>query len=118
VLAALLGGCTIPGFHLIDQRTFEATTPPSAADIARAKLPAEAIGSVQTRKPDVAFDVVSPVPIKASQADQDRFTAQGKQDAQDIATAIAEDGVAPDHIFLGFRGDPGAPPREVRVYVR
>jgi hypothetical protein len=138
VLAALLGGCTMPGFHLIDQRTFEATTAPSAADIARAKLPAlplavirfdqpdvdykqalaDAIGSAQTRKSDVAFDVVSPVPLKAPQAEQDRATAQGKQDAQDIATAIAEDGVAPDHIFLGFRGDPGAPPREVRVYVR
>ncbi len=143
LLAAVLAGCVPQGekpyFKLIDQRMFRGPAlPPSEADIARGKLPplplvtirfdqpdadyhdglAAAIEAAQAAKPDVAFDVLAPVPVSASQDVQARFTEQGAADAQAVATALAADGVDPGRVHIGFRGDPGSPPREVRVYAR
>jgi hypothetical protein len=134
----LLVGCTPPDFKLIDQRTFRSTPTPSSTDVARAALPplplvvirydnldedygptlARAVNEATTVKPDVAFDVLTPMPIAAPPDVQARFTSQGIRDAQDVADALAADGVPPDRVHMGFRGDAGTPPREVQVYAR
>jgi hypothetical protein len=131
----LLGGCTIPGFRLIDQQTFARTRAPTSTDVARAELPlvvirfgdldqdygpalAEAVNDATAQKPDVAFDVLTPVPTTATPEVQDRFTRQGIIDAQDVANALVMDGVSPDQVHMGFRADAGTPPREVLVFAR
>jgi hypothetical protein len=127
-LAALLPGC-----RLVDQRTFRATPPaPGAEDVAHARLPplplliirfdqpdfdyhpalADAVDAARSRKPDVGFEVLAPVPSATNP------TAQGEADAVEIATALEAIGIPPERIRLGLRADPGAPPREIRVYVR
>ena len=138
LLALLLGGCTIPGFRLIDQQTFARTPAPTSTDVARADLPplpllvirfsdmdqdygpalAEALDAAMSRKPDVAFDVLTPVPTSASPEEQARFTKQGIIDAQDVANAMVVDGISPDLVHMGFRADAGSPPREVLVFAR
>ncbi|HEY2133887.1 MAG TPA: hypothetical protein VGH36_13100 [Acetobacteraceae bacterium] len=137
-LLLLLGDCTIPGFRLIDQQTFARTPAPTSTDVARADLPpqplvvirfgnldqdygpalAEAVNDATTRKPDVAFDVLTPVPTSATLEVQDRFTRQGIIDAQDVANALVMYGVSPDQVHMGFRADAGTPPREVLVFAR
>jgi len=130
---AALGGCA-----LVDQRTFErAGAGPDAVDVARAKtLPAlplvtvrfddpdadlrpviaQAVESAQAAKRDVEFDVVAPIPTKATQTVQDAFAKQGATDAATVAEAFGYAGVLLDRVHVGFRGDPGNPPREVLVY--
>jgi hypothetical protein len=137
---ALLGmAASLPGCTLIDQRTFEPkASAPSAADLARAKLPplpfvtirmdnpdadirpalAEAVEAAQARKADVEFDVLAPLPTNATPAVQDIFARNGAQDTQTVATALGYAGISLDRVHVGFRGDPGAPPREVRIYLR
>ena len=131
---ALLGGC-----KLIDQRTFESTPKgPAAAQLAHGPLPplplltvdpsnpnnnwesavADAVLAAEARKPDVQFDVVTPIPTSATQKIQDLYTNNGQTDSQAVATALQSDGVPPERISLSFQGDPGAPAREVRLYVR
>ena len=143
-LALLLSGCTLSGLRfsdlkLIDQRTFQGPTrAPTASDIAQAKLPAQpllvirfdqpdadfrpavsdAVQAALARKPDPSFDVLTPMPSAADQETQDRFISQGAVDAQQVANALAAAGIPPDQVHIGLRGDPGAPAREVRVYVR
>jgi fermentation-respiration switch protein FrsA (DUF1100 family) len=117
----------------MDQHTFRPPAPaPSAEDVARAKLPplplliirfdqpdfdyhpalADAVDAARSRKADVGFEVLAPVPTAGEP------TVQGQADAVDIATALQAIGVPPERIRLGLRADPGAPPREIRVYVR
>jgi hypothetical protein len=132
---SLLCGC-----KLIDQRTFESTgRRPSSADVAHAQLPqvplvtldfaqvdqdwrtplAQAAAAAILRKPDVEFDVVTPIPTSGNRALQDGFARLGQADAQAVATALLADQVSPDRIHLRFHGDPGVPkPRVVYVYVR
>jgi hypothetical protein len=134
----LLAGCLPPDFKIIDQRTFWPPHTPSEAELARAHLPpqplvvirfdqfdndyapalAEAAQAAQTRKQDVEFDVLTPIPTAAPQEEQDRFARQGAEDAQAVANALGQDGITPDRVHIGYRGDPGSPPREVLVYVR
>ena len=140
VLAAslLLSGCLHPDWRLIDQRTFWPPHNPTSADIARANLPplplviirfdqvdydyrptlADAVQAAETRKPDVEFDVLTPIPTSAAQEVQEKFARQGAADAQEVANALGADGIGPDRVHIGYRGDPGSPPREVRIYVR
>ena len=136
VLAAALfaGGCT-----LVDQRTFRGPAPaPTVEDVARAKLPplplvvirfdqpdldfrpalASAVDAARTRMPDVSFDVLAPIPTSAAPEVQRGYIRQGDADTSDVATALQADGVALEQIHMGFRGDPGSPPREVRIYIR
>jgi hypothetical protein len=133
-LAMGLAGCT-----LVDRRTFEGRArTPSPDDVVRAKLPplpfvtipmddpdadfrpalADAVEAAQARKPDVDFDVLAPIPTNATQDVRARFEQNGEQDTQTVATALGYDGVSMDHVHVGFRGDPGNPPREVRIYLR
>ena len=79
---------------------------------------AEAVNDATTIKPDVAFDVLTPVPTTATPEVQDHFTRQGIADAQDVANALVMDGVSPDQVHMGFRADAGTPPREVLVFAR
>jgi hypothetical protein len=136
-LLAVLVACA--GCRLIDQRRFEpAAAAPEAAQLQRPVLPAlplvtipfdqpdldwrtpllAAVLAAQSRKPDVVFDVVAPIPVAASDAAQDKAAAQGAEDARTVADAMQYDGVPADHVHLGYRGDPGQPPREVLVYAR
>lgn len=129
----------LAGCKLIDQRTFEsAPKAPTAAQMANRDLPplplltvdpsnpnsdwqsqiADAVLAAEARKPNVTFDVVTPIPTSATQKIQDTYTKNGQEDGQAVATALQADGVPPDHITLSFQGDPGAPPREVRIYAR
>jgi hypothetical protein len=79
---------------------------------------ADAVQLAQARKPNVEFDVITPVPTAAPQAEQDRFARQGAEDAQAVANALGLDGITSERVHIGYRGDPGSPPREVLVYVR
>jgi hypothetical protein len=133
-LLAAFAGC-----RLIDQRLFEpAATAPEAAQLKRSALPPlplvtirfdqpdldwqtplqAAVLAAQSRKPDVGFDVVAPIPVAASAAAQDKASAQGVEDVRMVANALQYNGVPADHVHLGYRGDPGQPPREVLVYAR
>ncbi len=135
--AALLALLLLGGCKLIDQRTFETTpTAPAAAQLNRPGLPplplltmnpanpntdwqtplGEAVLAAEARKPDVRFNVVTPIPTSATQAVQNTYAKNGQADAQAVAWQLQADGIAPDHISIRFQGDPGAPPREVRLY--
>jgi hypothetical protein len=129
----MLGGCT-----LIDQRTFRRTSAPDPATAAARPLPAlplivirfdhpdddygpaltTAVQDAQVRNPAADFDVLTPIPTKASPDVQKQFIAQGSEDASVIGRALQAIGVDADRVHLGFRGDDGSPPREVRVYAR
>lgn len=139
LLATLLPGC-----RLVDQRTFEqAGLYPGAGQLKRADFALKALpppplvtirfGNADTgwqealiaasrearaRKPDVAFDVITPIPVKASLDIQDEAQKSGAKDAAAVAAVLQGDGVSADQIRIGSRGDPGQPPREIEVYVR
>jgi hypothetical protein len=137
--AAMLAGCTLPDFKLIDRRTFRRTPDaPGEAEVARSRLPplplvtiqfgqegidwrsavSDAADAARAQKPDVAFDVLTAVPTAASAADQTRALQANEDDAKEVANVLLYDGVDPGRIHLGVRNDPGATPREVRIYVR
>lgn len=61
---------------------------------------------------------MAPIPTKASQAAQDMRARQGAADTARIAEAFGYASVPLDRVHVGFRGDPGNPPREVLVYAR
>ncbi len=136
----MLAGCP-----LIDQRTFEraglfpGAQQLHAGDYAARALPPpplltirfgapgnddwqpgllEAARAAQVRKPDVQFDVVTPIPTSATFAVQDAAEKTGAADADAVAIALQADGISADSIHIGSRGDPGRPPREVEIYVR
>lgn len=133
----LLALLALSGCRLIDQRTFErAPETPSAAALARPLLPAAPVVRLQPAaggdwraaldaavkqalagKPDAAFDVMTPVPIMAKRADQDRFVRDGIADAKAVAAALQQDGVPEGRVTIGFQGDFGQAVREVRLYV-
>jgi hypothetical protein len=144
-LAAIVcAGCTIPDWDItkakpIDQATFApAARGPGQAEMAAAHLPPlplltilmdesttdwrsslpAAVDAARSRKPEVEFDVMAPIPTASPPDVQDRAARQGEADVRDVAHALAEAGVVPDRIHPGFTGDPGNPPREVLVYVR
>jgi hypothetical protein len=79
---------------------------------------AEAVRTGQARNPDAVFDVLALVPTRAAPAEQDRRVAQAGADALTVASSLAAAGVPPARLRLGLHGDPGDPPREVRVYAR
>lgn len=130
--------------RLVDQRTFErAGLYPGAAQLARADYAQRALPppplvtirfgnpdsdwqpvliaaarDARARKPDVTFDVVTPIPTSAPIPVQDAAQKTGAQDAAAVAAVLQGDGVSADQIRIGSRGDPGQPPREIEVYVR
>ncbi len=79
---------------------------------------AQAVEAAQALKRDVEFDVVAPIPTTARQEAQDAAAAQGAIDTARVAEAFGYAGVLLDRVHVGFRGDPGNPPREVLVYAR
>ncbi len=138
VLATAMLG--LPGCRMIDQRTFEARgqaprpaqlaasgQDASALPLATIRFPAPdsdwavrvlgAVHAAQARRADVAFDLVTPVPLSASLDSQQRAVTSGAQDAQTVAAVLQGDGIDAAQIHLGSRGDPGRPAREVRIYV-
>jgi hypothetical protein len=134
LLALLVAGCapsfSPPYLTLIDQRTFNPAVAPNEADVkALPALPlavirfdtpdidygpdlARAVEAATSRKPDVEFNVVTPVGRGKAP------NAQAAEDAAAIARAIAEQSVPPEKIHIGMVEDSGTPAREVRVYVR
>jgi hypothetical protein len=79
---------------------------------------ATAVDLARTRRPDATVDVIAPIPATASQAEQAAALAQGRTDAERVATALAEAGTPRARIELGARPDGVAGVREIRVYVR
>jgi hypothetical protein len=75
------------------------------------------VRDAQVRNPSASFDVLTPIPTKASQDVQKQYIQQGSEDAAVVGRNLQEIGVDADRVRLGFRGDDGSPPREVRVYV-
>ncbi len=142
--ALLLTTLLLLGCRLVDQRTFErAGLYPGAAQLHRADFALRALpppplvtirfGAANTgwqealiaasrdaraRKADVTFDIVTPIPVKASLDIQDQAQKSGAKDAAAVAAVLQGDGVSADQIRIGSRGDPGQPPREIEVYVR
>jgi hypothetical protein len=131
-LAVLAGGCT-----LVDQRTFRAAEAQAGVDeIARAVLPAlplivvrfdgpidraaiaQAVELAQARREAAVFDVIAPIPTGASPAVQEAALAQGRADAERVASVLAEAGAPRGRIEIGARGERVAGVREIRVYVR
>lgn len=78
----------------------------------------DAVDLARARRPDARFDVITPLSLATSRDAQAEALRQGRADAELVANALAEAGAARDHIEIGARADPGAPAREVRVYVR
>ena len=123
------GGCT-----LIDQRTFRAR--PAAAATPAGPAPAlmtidferpdpvydmplrQAVDLALSRKPGVAFDVVTVVPATGTPAQQADAAGSIRGDARDVARIIVEQGVDVDRVSLLARSEPGVTGRQVRVYVR
>ncbi len=134
LLCCLLAGCT-----LVDQRTFDPQAgivktvplPPGPAAIVplltidlakanpdyRAALD-QAVAEAVSRKPDVAFEVVSVVPATGTPAEQVAAATGITGDARDIARAINAAGVDDGRIHLSARADPAARTRQVQVFVR
>jgi hypothetical protein len=126
----------VAGCAIIDRRTFRTAPAPTAADVARAGLPAlplivvrfgepldqaaiqGAVDLARARNPGAVFDVITPVPVLAPREAQAEALRQGRADAELVADALAAAGAARDHVVIGARADAGAPGREVRVYVR
>ena len=137
-LLLLMAGCTLVDPRSVARWLGGAAVAPDQADLAGADLPALPLVTVRfdqpdvnyapvlvsaaeaalQRKPGVVFDVVTPLPIALPRAQQDAFVHRGADDARAVAAVLATAGVPPDQLRLGLRGDPGAPVREVRVYVR
>lgn len=136
---ALCGLLALAGCKIIDQRTFEPPAKaPGAAALAQQALPKrpllvisfrfpdadwkpavrQAVLDAEARKPNVAFDVATPIPTSAPLDVQDQYSKAGLADGQAVARELQNDGVPPDRISVRFQGDPGAPDREVRVYVQ
>lgn len=127
----LLAGC-----QLLDQRSFHAAAPAKpATQAAHGRRPlvvigfavpgdtwrvvlSEAVHAAEARKPDVEFEVATPFPAAAPAAAQDASVAIGTKDAELVARALQEDGVPVERISMTLEGDPGAPAREVRIYVK
>jgi hypothetical protein len=129
-----LGGC-----RMLDQRTFApASFPPDAAAMARPVLPAAPalrlhpsdptsdwraaldaeVREALAHNPNTAFELLTPIPLAEKQPVQDRFARDGAADAQTVAAALRQDGVAAGRITLGYQGDAGKPVREVRLFVQ
>jgi hypothetical protein len=134
LLALLTTGC-VPAFdgppymHLIDQRSF--ASGPIATKDARVlpKLPLatirfsspntefahdldNAVDAARDRKPEAEFDVIIPLPPNASPSEA------MQRHATEVAHEIAERGISTDRIHIGIAQDQGAPPGELRIFVR
>jgi hypothetical protein len=140
-IAPLMAACLlVAGCELVDQRTVArwlGETPLPATETSRElpELPlvtirfdqpdadyapavSEAAQAALARKSNAVFDIVTPVPTALPPAEQDAAALRGAADARAVADTLATQGVPPEQLRLGLVGDPGEPPREVRVYVR
>ena len=138
VVSALLAlsatSCT-----LIDRSTFRrAGQAPPSSQLARADLPQlplltirfdnpdqdiqppvnQAVEAVNAIKPNAQYDVVTLIPIKASEQVQNAAARNGQQDTAAVVQALGYAGVTLDNVHVGYRSDEGSPPREVLVFAR
>ncbi|MDQ2803272.1 MAG: hypothetical protein M3Y41_11515 [Pseudomonadota bacterium] len=77
-----------------------------------------AVRQAESRKPGVAFDVVSIVPGEGSPSEQVKAAQSASLDAGAVAREIVDAGVSDGQVHLGARADPDASHGQVRVYVR
>ncbi len=137
LLAATL--LALAGCKLIDQRTFQRKAiAPAASQLSRPDLPAlpllivsfaiadadwrtplhAAVRGAEAHKPDVVFPVVTAGPTASKREAQDTYITQAQEDAALVVNELQASGVPPERIVLRMRGDPGNPPREVRIYTQ
>ncbi len=74
----------------------------------------QAVQAARSRKPDVVFDVLVTVPPGIEGSAERAATG----DAAAVARAIVAQGVPPERVRLTARPEPGAEPRDIRVFVR
>ena len=129
----VVGACTpmgkFPYVKMVDQRTFGATPeapsevvplPDRALAVIRFDgQPAdyspdvtELVAAATGRKPNVEFNVVTPVALGQVPG------PQAEADAATVARALAEQQILTERIHLGVVEEAGKPAREVRIYVR
>ncbi len=141
LMCVALGGC-----KLIDQRSFEPrATAPSSGQVARSSqvaatrlvpaLPlvsvfpgdlehdwrpdvAAAVRAALVRRPDAAFDIVTPIPTARGPDAQRAAMLTGSADAAAVAAVMQAEGIPAERLHLGARGDAGNPRRDVLVFVR
>lgn len=77
----------------------------------------QAVDEARRRKADVAFDVVTVVPLTGDVAAQMAAAQADGSTAADVGRSIASLGVAANRIALSARTDPGVTESEVRIYV-
>jgi hypothetical protein len=77
-----------------------------------------AVQQAEDRRPDVAFDVISVVPIGGDTVAQALAASRGSDDAAQVMQAMLALGVPDTRIHLGARTEASATERLVRVYVR
>ena len=77
-----------------------------------------AVLGAEAHQPGVVFAVVAAIPTSQSREAQDAYVKQARLDAAAVANELQASGVPPDRIVLRMRGDPGNPPREVRIYTQ
>ena len=77
-----------------------------------------AVRDAESRKPDVAFDVVATVPQKGTPLTQITAAKALTPQAQEVAQAVQGAGVPSDRVALGALVAAGAPGEQIRVYVR
>ncbi|MBV9811205.1 MAG: hypothetical protein JO326_00525, partial [Acetobacteraceae bacterium] len=101
--------CGLSACALVDRSWFRAKgKPPAAQQLARAELPqlplltirfdtadpefqgavAQAVEAVNAIKPDAQYDVVTPIPAQATEAQQDVAARNGQQDAASVVQAL------------------------------
>ena len=134
-LAVLLAtGCSLP-----DRSWFRrAGKAPETSQLTRADLPQtplltirfdnpdqdiqppvnQAVEAVNAIKPNAQYDVVTLIPIKASEQVQNAAARNGQQDTAAVVQALGYAGVTLDNVHVGYRSDEGSPPREVLVFAR
>jgi hypothetical protein len=77
-----------------------------------------AVQQAESRRPDVAFDVVSVVPGTADSVPEALAAARGGDDAAQVMNELIAMGVSDTRIHLAIRTLPGLQERQVRVYIR
>ncbi|MCB8879075.1 hypothetical protein ACELLULO517_02430 [Acidisoma cellulosilytica] len=77
-----------------------------------------AVQDAESRKPDVAFDVVSTVPQTGTPLTQITDAKALTPQAAEVASAVQGAGVPASRVTLGALVAAGAPGEQIRVYVR
>jgi hypothetical protein len=140
IAALMISLLCLPGCKLVNQTTFGAQPARPAPDQLSLALQAgsgmplvvirddgtagltatslrEAVDMAETRKPGARYDITTVVPVSRSFDQQISAVEQGRQQAADVMSTLADLGVAPERMQLLAHADPALTRREIRIYV-